>query len=434
MQTLIPRLLFLVAAPSIAWSLTYRSPKFVLDVVLLLALEPFLPRGLTIPVRLVWVLICGVMLLLEWNILPESYGFYLGMLSPVSGSQQGIATVAALTLLALFVAVPAQVRAFLQPRRTLAACLLIYVIAITAKVSPWGEVNLVDLRLPILRAAQVAATDGRRLFTDSVLGKDPPTDVVGGILHSMVLQHPDTVPEKLLVVVIESWGETPESLQKLLLTLTSQRMSILASGYTAYKGSTLPGEVRELCGHSLNFSRVNHLGAGCLPRILMQQGFHTTALHGYNGFFYYRNLVYPNLGFEDVFFKPELATLADCGGAFSGACDDAVVDTAVRLLLRPGKQFVYMMSLSGHEPVADETLGRAYVRLAEVPLGGSPSQTVNRALVARALHQVFEGLLKNERAWVYVVGDHNPPTLMSAEQTLPVGRVPYVLFNLGPQN
>ena len=229
--------------------------------------------------------------------------------------------------------------------------------------------------------------------------------------------------------MLESWGESAADLQTFQESLRSSSVDLLAFGHTPFRGSTLPGEVRELCGRLIEFKEIGFSGDGCLPGKLKMLGFQTTAYHGYEGFFYYRNVVYPALGFNKTYFRPQLKALEQCPGAFKGACDDSVADTAVRQLFLPGKQFVCMMSLAAHEPVSDEILARSYVRHASSPSAHSSTQIVNRALIMHILEQVqVQASGHNSPVWIYFAGDHNPPSASENQQSLVTNQVPYVLL------
>lgn len=421
----------LLLLPSMAWTLFYHKPKLVLDVLLLWGLEPFLPLLAQIIVRTLWISLCGSMLLLEWNIYPESYLFYLGMLPSISDSQQGLAVLATLLLLLIFILVPIGPVRIRYPKRLLLAILLVYSCTAALKLSTWGRENLVNLRLPFLRALQVAAISGQQIGSVSVVGNGDTVNVRGNFYERLRVMPTDVVPQKILVVMLESWGETPEGLQQLKNELTSESVVVLQDGYTPYRGSTLPGEVRELCGRKLDFREIGFSGEGCMPRNLKYLNYHTTAYHGYEGFFYYRNVIYPALGFDDIYFRPQLASQDQCLGAFKGACDDAVLDAALEKLFLPGKQFVYVMSLTAHEPVSEETLNRSYIKQAAKLPALSNTQRVNRSLITYTVKQVQAvGESYDMPVWIYFAGDHNPPSDSEEYADIPSGHVPYMLIQI----
>lgn len=426
--SLVLALLFL---PSLAWSMVYRVPKLVLDPIILLAVENFLPVLLRPVARALWVTLCAVMLLLEWNVFPESYGFYMGMIGTALNSSHGLSIAAIFVILTLFVFIPMPVPSAAVRRAFLIAAGACYFTAIFAKAIPWGKENLVWLRLPMLRAVQVAESDGDRLLHASVIGPSSDAQVAAYLYSEFERASPSFTPRKILVLLLESWGETPQALETLVNEISSPSRAVEAWGHTGFRGSTLPGEMRELCGHALNFERPAQIGPNCLPQKFARLGFDTAALHGYDGVFYYRNLLYPNLGFARSYFKSDMSTIAVCGGAFAGICDDAVADRAIKLLAAPGPRFVYMMSLTAHLPVDDKTLVRDYVAKYKSVLPGTVSQKVNRALISHVLTQLDRLAPWQCDTLVYFAGDHNPPLAVAEASALPLGMVPYLLVRLG---
>lgn len=418
--------------PSVAWSLVYREPKIVLDVLPLYALECWLAPRWRVLLRALWTLACAVTLLLEWNIFPESYWFYAKMWAGVAGSGQGTASILAFGCMAGYLVLPRLYLSWVRRRPVPLVLGCLYLLALAAKATPFGRAELVWLRVPMARAAQVVATDWRRLLHASVTGGESRAPDVAGALYREIAGAEDgTAPGKILVVLLESWGETPRSLEQLAQFLGGNGGS-LERGFTRYRGSTLPGEVRELCGVALSFADIGEIGPGCLPGRLRERGYRTVAMHGYDGTFYYRQLVYPAFGFRDVRFRKDLEGRApSCAGAFAGICDDAIVDLAIAEIAKPGNAFVYVMSLSGHEPVADEVLRRPYVGAWSPGIPESDTQRVNRALIAHVVREVCALPPEVARPLVYFAGDHQPPSGAEA-LGFPPGLVPYLLLRTCP--
>ncbi|MDH4742997.1 sulfatase-like hydrolase/transferase [Sphingomonas sp. CBMAI 2297] len=417
-------LVLYLVLPSLAWSMVYRQPKLVADTLLMIPIELFLPKLARPFWRLAWITACGAMLLLEWNIFFESYGFYAHLLFEIALTGHGLAIIGAILFFAIFLFLPIP-----SPKRRLqllaiGTCAYLFVIGV--KALPWGKEHLAWIRIPIVRALQVSISDGPRAFR-SVLGQDAAP--VTHRLYDALSARPEAAPAKILIILVESWGERPADLAHIRDALAAMpSVSQIELGYNAFHGSTLPAEVRELCGMALDFAHPEKLNRNCLPRRFATAGYATTAFHGYDGFFYSRDIIYPGLGFQRSYFKPDLSALAECAGAFNGACDDAVVDNAVNLLARPGRQFVYMMSLTAHAPVAATSLARPYATTMLSALPGDPGQKLNRALIVRAVQRIH-ATMNGQDALLYIAGDHNPP---GAEQEfqVPAGKTPYLLIRL----
>lgn len=420
----------LLCLPSLAWSVIYRSPKLVVDSILILAVELYIPNLLRPAFRAAWGSMCIVMLLLEWNIFPESYVFYLGLVGTVLYSNHAISIIIAFGLLLLFVFTPIRIPCPNKKGALLLIALSFYLVVILAKMSYWGKDNLVWLRVPIVRSLQVAMTDGSRFLHASVIGDAAERDFSGHLFKLYNAADQQLIPQKVLMVVLESWGESVSTFDLFVNELSDSGVKILSRGYTSFHGSTLPAEVRELCGKNLNFNELGRFGYNCLPYQLTKKGYNTLALHGYDGTFYYRQLVYPAIGFKRSLFKLDMGGVSTCGGAFAGVCDDSLVDFAIESLNNFGSSFVYMMSLSAHEPVDQKTLEREYVLSFHSLVDGSASQKLNRALIVHTLKKIAATKPYSSNAVVYFVGDHNPPSGAEGSD-LPRGKVPFLLVKVG---
>lgn len=417
-------LLIYLVLPTLVWSLVYRDLKIVADVLPLLVIETFASSAIARVIRLGWCLLCGSMLLLEWNIFPESYAFYLDLMLRAASFPQGRAVAVGFGLLILFLALPPPPR---LGRRTLVAFLLVYAILAGAKIWSATKPHLTWLRQPVLRAAQVAWTDSSRLLTASVAPVSYDAYSLGHAQLAAWLDQQRQAPTKIMVILLESWGERPDQFATLVDMVRARiPASEIISGYTAFSGPTLSGEVRELCGKVLSFRAVDASLSECLPRQAQALGYETTAFHGYEGYFYNRQIVYPQIGFARSWFASDLDGAERCGGAFDGVCDDAMLERAFAQLSRPGRQFVYLMSLSAHEPVAADMMRRNYIRSATMVRAKSDGgKRVNEALIDLAISKAGE-LARDQDVVMYVAGDHNPPG--QEARGLPDGKVPYLLL------
>jgi hypothetical protein len=416
--------------PSLAFSLVYRGPRLVLDPLLLLLVEASLPVWSRRLLRMVWIVVCGAVVLMEWNIYPESYLFYATMLSRILFTPHGAGILGAMVFTAGFLLAPSRV---VKPNLALlGAALVLYAVAVAAKGPIWMEQKHVWLRVPLGRAVQAAIFERAR-FGWSVNGLQDPAFKVSHELYDVLGGTPDAaLPPKVMVFMMESWGERGPDLEVIRKGLMKvPGVETVASGYDHYRGSTLPGEVRELCGARLDFNNPKALGSGCLPRRFRSLGYTTTAFHGYEGIFYSRDVIYPALGFQKIFFKRNLKDAALCGGAFPGRCDDETASLALAAAARPGAQCTYMMTLSAHAFVDPKTLDRPYVAANPVGLKtGSDGQKLNRALVRQIVRQAAANP-DLRGAMIYFSGDHNPAE-EAAMLGLPDSQTPFLLVRLKP--
>lgn len=133
----------------------------------------------------------------------------------------------------------------------------------------------------------------------------------------------------------------------------------------AARNSTLPGELRALCGVTVRGlpgpDDAARLAPGCVPARLAAAGWQTHGLHGNTGKFYGRAALYPRLGFGVTRFRGDFdaRTVAPCPSPtnIGGWCDRRVMAEAMALLSGPGRRFVHVMSLDTHLPVIGDVPG-----------------------------------------------------------------------------
>jgi hypothetical protein len=251
-----------------------------------------------------------------------------------------------------------------------------------------------------------------------------------------------SLPDFVLILV-ESWGVSAdqEIRQSLFQPYESElggRYEILR-GSVPFRGPTVSGENRELCGRSGGQSVMAGSVASfrnCLPEELRGLGFHTIAVHGYHGGFYHRKYWYPRVGFEEIWFALQLEStgLPDCVGIFNGVCDAAVANWIGKRLRQPdpGPRFVYWVTLNSHLPVPEPADLPTLVPCdTEASLARDPALCNWYRLILN-VHQSIASLASHDgsRPVVYViVGDHAPPF---SDPNLRAGfdqnSVPYVIL------
>lgn len=192
-------------------------------------------------------------------------------------------------------------------------------------------------------------------------------DAAEGAPFSSAIQQVDVIPtsgqleRNLLVVMVESLGVPVENAEMdRLLFLRFRDPAVrsrfeVSSGTTTYFSSTTAAEIRELCGRWGDYSDlVSSTDNSCLPARLAAQGVETSAYHSFDGEFFDRASWYPNIGFDNMFFREELVQGGSerCGGVFPGVCDrDVPSQLAARLRTGSKPQFVYWLTVNSHLPV-----------------------------------------------------------------------------------
>lgn len=240
--------------------------------------------------------------------------------------------------------------------------------------------------------------------------------------------------QTLILINVESLGEfaSPElhGFQMApIWALENQAGVVLDTGVVPFEGSTVPGELRELCGIRLLAVHPDTTilpADECLPAVLGDGGYRTWAIHGFIGTLFSRNRWYPALRFDNIWFAPELDDRIDsadrCGIAFHGICDADVWELIVELKSSEPdtRKFVYWLTLSAHLPVENpgqtgSTECSSFGELMEDPeLCKLVLQ--QRDLFSRIAGSVRRGELSNSR--IVLVGDHSPPFLDNETRSL----------------
>lgn len=243
-------------------------------------------------------------------------------------------------------------------------------------------------------------------------------------MHQVGLTPATIDAPNLVVVIVESWGVPNNDFDRAI----NQRIWDPAkwesryeytSGQTAYFGSTTNAEIRELCGEwndHIGFD-YDSMADKCLPRQFAAEGFHTVALHSFNGEFFHRQVWYPRIGFEENHFDADLIAngASFCDGVFGGACDRDVPAQITQILKNSqnDRNLVYWLTVNAHLPVAtSDQLGTDSCDI------GSAEWREDFPMLCRsyAIHaQVADALTAEIMAEdfptsdILIVGDHMPP-------------------------
>lgn len=262
--------------------------------------------------------------------------------------------------------------------------------------------------------------------------------------HQSAISHlPDPkTPDKLLLVVVESWGHARDPAENKFWRDLWQSPALreVETGAFASRSPTISAEFRELCGFVPQSLRIDDVprSAECLPHRLRTQGWRTQAFHGASSKMYKRNEWYPLIGFQRAYFLPEfLAGGAKLCANVPGACDYSIADRVVQSLQQEGKQFTYWMTLNSHTPYKTSDLSDPGVMAQVCPrLKLEGARCAHAALVydfmqslkAALLHTPVPGLQ------IVLVGDHAPKFFDAASRdAVDEETVPYLILQVADQ-
>ena len=96
---------------------------------------------------------------------------------------------------------------------------------------------------------------------------------------------------------------------------------------------------------------------GSLPRLAKAAGYRVTALHGFDGNFFNRKPAYARMGFDQILFKEDIDSLGTFDDSTRhsffttyGYLDGPMLNLAADLAARPGKDLVFLITLTNHTP------------------------------------------------------------------------------------
>lgn len=234
----------------------------------------------------------------------------------------------------------------------------------------------------------------------------------------------------IILIVVESWGlmNDSESAARLEspyhLPAIANRYAV-TTGNVGFQGATVSGEVRELCGlqgQLISVQRAQELAPGCLPDLLKKQGYQTTAVHGFVGIMFDRDIWYKEIGFQNSIFMQDLkpaSVFHRCAGAIPGICDSDIADLLGRLSKSSccaTPQFFYWMTLNSHLPIQISAEASAILGCGS---SGAPNPDLAicdwMALVYK-VNSAVAALSTDPQlppTEFVIVGDHAPPFLSS---------------------
>ncbi|RZL29526.1 MAG: hypothetical protein EOP64_00780 [Sphingomonas sp.] len=246
-----------------------------------------------------------------------------------------------------------------------------------------------------------------------------------------------TAPTQILSVSLESLGLP--ILKADSVKLIEQPLRAMLKSYNIsfshhnFYGSTLQGEMRELCSLHVNGNpshpEIVKYFSDCLPSFLSRSGYSTWGLHGNGGEIYNRKNVYPLIGFQHAVFYSDMASspeIRPCEHTpFRGICDHDMYVRALRLF-DGSRRFVHIMTLDTHLPVYPTA-----------PSECSGSFRNNASLcgyskaIMRSLNDLATTILHSNKKpdLIFIYGDHAPPFFSASTRQFFDGKqVPFIIL------
>lgn len=225
--------------------------------------------------------------------------------------------------------------------------------------------------------------------------------------------------KKILFILVESLGVSSklELQNKIFDPIVKQQDSFdyLEMGKYAAPDATIQAEIKELCAQDVKGYGLRLVADAnfptCLPKVLANKGYQTTAFHGANGKLYDRYSWYRKAGFQNFLFAENFLDAKKCK-AFNGVCDDEVFPIIKEYFKEDKPLFFHWMTLTAHTPYAKKDI---YSQRLDCEYYEIDNDEACRNMMLQA--QFFEGLAKlnaqseMQGVEVVVIGDHQPPII-----------------------
>lgn len=252
------------------------------------------------------------------------------------------------------------------------------------------------------------------------------------------------IPSRVVYIVLESIAEFTEEAANDLQWRAFNNEQVqnsyeIQTGSVAFKGTTVPAELRELC--RLEFNTINPdlteiAVENCLVEQFKEHGFHTQSYHPFTGLFFNRYEWYPLLGFDDMFFVDDLDRKVGrkrCSPTsyFDAACDESVLTLIHAQLLDVShdKAFIYWLTLNTHLPLDPLDLNPEFCALSH-----TTSQHKEICDSVQMHDDLFSSIVEvmldpNLPPTLFIlVGDHAPPFLsVDLRDAIDQKHVPYMI-------
>lgn len=407
--------------PSIIWSFAFGKIYICIEPLFFPYLEKRLKPWLSLSIKSIWVFVFLISILASWNIRPSSYNFYF--FTVIGGAPTSVLITCFLFMatMSLFVFSDIYRKTSLGFRK-IALVIGVFFLILKSTMSMFDS-GPAPIRKAIITPSPFAI---KTLFFDDTSHEK---NFLGKTIKPTFLNHikgAGKMPSKMVLLVVESWGESQASLVSVKKRLQRNGVKVIDTGFTDYHGSTMQGEIRELCSQYIKLdsgTNFSSIADNCAPAYMKKKGYEVFGVHGYQKMFYARDTVWEHLGIDNAYFQPEMRQLKTCPGPFAGICDEDMITYGIDLIRHKNKALLYMLSLSSHEPVASSMLESPTQYFRDIDAIGD-SQIVARNSIGSmvAVLSMSADLGCTE---AYVVGDHQPPSAVNSEQ-LPANQVPYM--------
>lgn len=241
-----------------------------------------------------------------------------------------------------------------------------------------------------------------------------------------LLENHKPLNKKLLLIVVESWGQPLNKLiQDDILKNLKTRTDLFDyyhEGSFTFRGFTVEGELRELCQlypTTLDLFKIKIGFQNCLPHHFNDLGYDTEAIHGGNNTIYGRQAWWTKAGFKKVTFQENLEKPANCI-PFAGICDWDIMPYIKQAFAQNKKQFIYWLTLTSHYEYYQHDIHNQRFHCSIYNIAENSDACRNLMLQAQFFDFIADFVASPEMRGVelIIVGDHPPPLFKANEIAL----------------
>lgn len=229
-------------------------------------------------------------------------------------------------------------------------------------------------------------------------------------------------PDHILSISVEALGRFQDDSQNqaMFASLVKAAGDTYAVSFDKrlYKGATLSGELRALCGiralGAPSRETIKQIAPGCLPHRLAKAGYATLGMHGNTGYFYNRREIYPGIGFQKAMFLDDFHALYRgkemcTDNTFAGVCDNVALAEGLKFSAEHKRSFVHLMTIQTHFPLNESSLGTK--QCGQIGTFTEPELCLYANSMSTLLGQLVAQIVAapNPPELVYIFGDHGPP-------------------------
>jgi hypothetical protein len=232
--------------------------------------------------------------------------------------------------------------------------------------------------------------------------------------------------EIIVLIIIESLGipekhENDPNFNYGHILNRYPELKLIKNGIVPSVGSTVSGEMRELCGKAVPGVKILDDYSQCWPIKLSAQGYQTIAVHSYRSSFFERRTWWKDAGFKKRVFMDTSVNMYPMftNGALNGFSDREMLEGELRSIDTRNKTFFYYLTSNSHLPVPYGTT-----------VQNSLEQALDNVLSGVTARQKTNFTARKEKPHIrlVIVGDHPPPVIGSERGTYVDKAVPFWIF------